>query len=217
MAKDKTPPPASDEEYPAVQGTIGADAPKKKKNSLPSHEEIQMAAHEQVKWNAKRDALRAEIGSFRKGLKLKGFALKKLDDEVRKLEWSAEELTADREERDHYAEAMAQPIGTQLELYGTDATPDGVREQLKWRQIGVRHGLAGFGWANEAPENCPHDCHQSYGEGHDEGQGIVRRSFELRLAKEAAAAPELAPDADDEQIDIEDVAANDAGEQQAAA
>lgn len=214
MAKDKaTPaPPADDEAYEPIQGTVGA-APTSKKNSRPSHEEIQMAAHEQVKWNAKREALKAEIGSFRKGLKLKGFALKKLDDEVRKLEWSAEELKDDRDERDWYAEAMAQPVGQQLELYGTDATPDGVREQLKWRQIGVRHGLAGFGWANEAPGNCPHDCHQSYGEGHEEGQATVRRSFELRLARNAASAP-----ADDDQTDLEQ-AANDAaaGDQQEAA
>lgn len=216
MAKDKaTPPPADDEAYEPIQGTVGA-APASKKNSRPSHEEIQMAAHEQVKWNAEREALKAKIGSFRKGLKLKGFALKKLDDEVRKLEWSAEELKDDREERDWYAEAMAQPIGQQLELYGTDATPDGVREQLKWRQIGVRHGLAGFGWANEAPENCPHDCHQSYGEGHEEGQATVRRSFELRLAKAAAATPESPAEPDDGQMDIEG-AANDATDQQAAA
>ena len=213
MAKDKaTTPPADDDAFEPVQGTVGG-APAPKKNSRPSHEEIQMAAHEQVKWNAKRDALKAEIGSFRKGLKLKGFALKKLDDEVRKLEWSAEELKDDREERDWYAEAMAQPVGQQLELYGTDATPDGVREQLKWRQIGVRHGLAGFGWANDAPENCPHDCHQSYGEGHEEGQATVRRSFELRLARNAASVPE-----EDGQTDLKQAANDaDAADQQDAA
>ncbi|MNR41594.1 hypothetical protein D3C85_1599970 [compost metagenome] len=104
---------------------------------------------------------------------------------------------------------MAQPVGTQLELYGTEATPDPVRIQLKWRQLGVKHGIAGIGWANEAPEDCPFDCAQSYGEGHEEGQATVRRSFELRLARNAAEATD--DEDDDGQIDIEDVA-NDHGD-----
>jgi len=99
---------------------------------------------------------------------------------------------------------MSQPIGSQLELYGTDATPDPVREQLKWRNIGFRDGLAGKGWANEAPKECPYDCIQSYGEGHEEGQATVRRAFAARLAQAPVAE-------DDDQIDIED-AANDDGD-----
>ncbi|WP_433950804.1 hypothetical protein [Brevundimonas bullata] len=200
------------EEYPDVQGTIGSIPNEAPSNGLPSHDEIRMAANEQVQWNLKRKALNDQISAFRKGLKANGHILGKLDDEVRKLEWTPEEYKADRAASDHYAEAMAQPVGTQLELYGTDATPDPVRIQLKWRQLGVKHGIAGIGWANEPPEDCPFDCAQSYGEGHEEGQATVRRSFELRLARNAAEAANAAPaddEDDDGQIDIEDVANDD--------
>jgi len=198
------------DEYPEVQGTIGSIPNEPPANGFPSHDEIRMAANEQLQWNLKKKALNDQIGTFRKGLKLKGFALKKLDEEVRKLEWTPDELKKYLAERDHYAEAMAQPIGTQLELYGTDATPDPVREQLKWRQIGVRHGYAGKGWANEPPENCPPDCIQSYGEGHEEGQGMVRRAFQTRLEQANATAAAARAQSDDGQTDIED-AANDDG------
>lgn len=221
MAKDKAnPPPKDDDEYPAAQGTVGSTPNEPPSNGLPSHDEIRMAAHDQVQWNLKRKALNDQISAFRKGLKANGHILGKLDDEVRKLEWTPEEYKADRAASDHYAEAMAQPVGTQLELYGTDATPDPVRVQLKWRQLGVKHGIAGIGWANEPPENCPFDCAQSYGEGHEEGQATVRRSFELRLARNAAQAANAAPaddDDDDGQIDIEDVANDVATEQRDAA
>ena len=200
------------DEYPAVQGTVGSIPNEPPANGLPSHDEIRMAANEQVQWNLKRKALNDQISAFRKGLKASGHILGKLDDEVRKLEWTPEEYKADRAASDHYAEAMAQPVGTQLELYGTEATPDPVRIQLKWRQLGVKHGIAGIGWANEAPEDCPFDCAQSYGEGHEEGQATVRRSFELRLARnaaEAANAPATEDEDDAGQIDIEDVANDD--------
>lgn len=198
------------ETYEPIQGTVGSipNEPQET-NGLPSHDEIRMAAHEQVQWNLKRKALNDQISAFRKGLKAKGHILGKLDDEVRKLEWTPEEYKADREASDHYAQAMAQPVGTQLELYGTEATPDPVRIQLKWRQLGVKHGIAGIGWANQPPEDCPFDCAQSYGEGHEEGQGTVRRAFQTRLeqANATAAAARAAQEDDDDQIDVEDVAA----------
>lgn len=200
--------------YEPIQGTVGSIPNEAPSNGFPSHDEIRMAANEQLKWNLEKKALSDKISTFRKGLKLKGFALKKLDEEVRKLEWTPDELKKDLAERDHYAEAMAQPIGTQLELYGTDATPDPVREQLKWRQIGVRHGYAGKGWANEPPENCPPDCAQSYGEGHEEGQAMVRRAFQTRMEQANATAAAARTGLDDDQIDIEDAvnAANDDGD-----
>lgn len=204
------------EEYQPIQGTVGSipNEPQEP-NGLPSHDEIRMAAHEQVQWNLKRKALNDQISAFRKGLKAKGHILGKLDDEVRKLEWTPEEYKADRVASDHYAEAMAQPVGTQLELYGTEATPDPVRVQLKWRQLGLKHGIAGIGWANEPPEDCPFDCAQSYGEGHEEGQATVRRAFQTRLeqANATAAAARASSEDDDDQTDIEDVtAANDDGD-----
>lgn len=212
MAKEPKNPPPADDEYPAEQGTIGSIPNEPPSNGLPSHDEIRMAAHEQIQWNLKRKALNDQISAFRKGLKAKGHILGKLDDEVKKLEWTPEEYKADREASDHYAEAMAQPVGTQLELFGTEATPDPVRIQLKWRQLGVKHGVAGIGWANQPPEDCPFDCAQSYGEGHEEGQATVRRAFATRLEQakataEAARAGE--DDPDDDQIDIEDVANDD--------
>jgi hypothetical protein len=198
----------NDDEYPAEQGTIGS-IPNEPSNGLPSHDEIRMAAHEQIQWNLKRKALNDQISAFRKGLKAKGHILGALDDEVKKLDWTPEEYKAARAATDHYAEAMAQPVGTQLELYGTEATPDPVRIQLKWRQLGVKHGIAGVGWANEPPKDCPFDCAQSYGEGHEEGQATVRRSFELRLAQNAAAAANDPAAEEDEQVDLEEVIAND--------
>lgn len=183
MAKKLEAAPSGDE-Y-TEQGTIGApdaETPKDH-NSRPSHDEVRMAVNEMVQWNEKRKALNNQISSFRKGLKAKGITLGVLDEQVRMLEWTPEEVKNHYAERDWYAEAMRQPIGSQLELYGTDATPDPVREQLKWRNIGFKDGLAGRGWANEPPEECPHDCIQSYGEGHEEGQATVRRAFQARMER----------------------------------
>lgn len=220
MAKDKvTPEPPADDEYPAVQGTVGS-IPNEPGNGFPTHAEIQMAVNEQLAWNEKRKTLNAQISTFRKGLKAKGITLGTLDDKVRQLEWTPEEVKKHHDEQNWYAEAMRQPIGAQLELYGTDATPDPVRQQLRWRNIGFKDGLVARGWADEPPKECPHDCHQSYGEGHEEGQATVRRSFELRLANAAAEAADATdePEVDEGQIDIEHVAAaNDAAEQQDAA
>lgn len=215
MAKEpKTPPPA-DDEYPAEQGTIGS-IPNEPSNGMPSHDDIRMAANEMLGFIEQRKALNAKIGTFRKGLKAKGITLGVLDEQVRLLEWTPEEVKQFYAERDWYAEAMRHPIGSQLELYGTDATPDGVKEQLRWRNIGFKDGVAGRGWANEAPKECPSTAIQSYGEGHEEGQATVRRAFELRL-NAANASPSAEPEDDDGQIDIEDVAANDAADQQEAA
>lgn len=202
--------------YEPIQGTVGSIPNEPQDNGLPSHDEIRMAAHEQVQWNLKRQVLRDQISAFRKGLKAKGHTLQDLDAEVKKLNWTPEEYKEARRRADHYAEAMAQPVGTQLELYGTDATPDPVRIQLKWRQLGVKHGIAGIGWANQPPEDCPFDCAQSYGEGHEEGQGTVRRAFQTRLeqAKATADAAREGSEDDEDQIDIEDAvnAANDDGD-----
>lgn len=195
----------ANDDYPAVQGTIG-NIPNEPDNGMPSHDDIRMAANEAVQWNEKRKKLNAEISAFRKGLKAKGIKLGVLDEQVRLLEWTPEEVKQFYAERDWFAEAMRQPVGSQLELYGTDATPDPVREQLKWRNIGFRDGLAGKGWANEAPKEAPFDCVQSYGEGHEEGQATVRRAFAARLERSAVEAVD---EGDDEQIDIEGVANDD--------
>lgn len=186
------------------QGTIGAEAEAPRDhNSRPSHDEVRMAVNEMVQWNEKRKALNNQIGAFRKGCKAKGITLGVLDEQVRLLEWTPEEVKDFYAERDWYAEAMRHPIGSQLELYGTDATPDPVREQLKWRNIGFKDGLAGRGWANEAPKECPHDCIQSYGEGHEEGQGTVRRAFQARLERNAGAPADTDDVANDDGDDTE--------------
>lgn len=213
MAKTLKAVPDGDE-YPAEQGTVG-HIPNEPGNGMPSHDDIRMAANEMLAFIEQRKALTAKIGTFRKGLKAKGITLGVLDEQVRLLEWTPEEVKQFYAERDWYAEAMRHPIGSQLELYGTDATPDGVREQLKWRNIGFKDGVAGRGWANEAPKECPATSVQSYGEGHEEGQATVRRAFELRLTA-SNITPPPADEPDDGQIDIEDVA-NDAGDQQQAA
>lgn len=162
----------------------------------PSHDDIRIAAHEMVKLNQERTALNARIGGYRKQLKAKGITLGVLDAMVKMLEWSPEEIKAHFAERDWYAEALRYPIGSQLEFFGTDATPDAVKDQLKWKQIGVKDGIAGIGWANEPPQGCPPECHQVYGEGHEEGQRITLNAF--AEAKRAAALPPKSEEPDDE-------------------
>ncbi len=199
------------DDYPAEQGTVGS-IPNEPSNGMPSHDDIRMAVNEMLTLIETRKAINAKIGTFRKGLKAKGFTLGVLDAHIKLLDWSPEDIKKNYAERDWYAEAMRFPIGSQLELYGTDATPDPVKEQLRWRNIGFKDGLAGRGWADQPPEGCAFDCVQSYGEGHEEGQATVRRAFELRLAQNAAAAAnEPAPD-DEDQIDVEDIIANDDGD-----
>ncbi len=150
-------------------------------NGFASQDDIRIAAHEQLQWNQKRQALNDQIKTFRKGLKVRGITLGKLDEKVRQLEWTPEEQKRDHEESAWYAEALRFPVGTQLEFFGTEATPEPVREQLKWKNIGVKDGIPGRGWANEAPDGCPPNCIQSYGQGHEEGAEITRRAFAERM------------------------------------
>lgn len=199
------------DDYPAEQGTVGS-IPNEPSNGMPSHDDIRMAVNEMLVLIETRKAINAKIGTFRKGLKAKGFTLGVLDAHIKLLDWSPEDIKKNYAERDWYAEAMRFPIGSQLELYGTDATPDPVKEQLRWRNIGFKDGLAGRGWADQPPEGCAFDCVQSYGEGHEEGQATVRRAFELRLAQNAAAsANEPAPD-DEGLTNVEAAIANDDGD-----
>lgn len=146
----------------------------------PSHDDIRMAVHEQLQWNVKRKALNDQISTFRKGLKAKGITLGVLDEGVRMLEWSPEEVKAHFAERNWYAEALRYPVGSQLEFFGSDDTPDAVNEQLKWRAIGVKDGIAGRGWPDQAPDGCAPDCTKSYGEGWEEGAEMTRRAFAER-------------------------------------
>jgi hypothetical protein len=177
----------NEDEYPAEQGTIGS-IPNEPNNGMPSHDEIRMAVNEMLTLIEGRKAHNAKISTFRKGLKAKGFTLGVLDAHIKLLDWSPEDIKKNYAERDWYAEAMRFPIGSQLELYGTDATPDPVREQLRWRNIGFKDGLAGKGWPDQPPEGCGFDCTQSYGEGHEEGQATVRRAFAARVERQNAAA-----------------------------
>jgi hypothetical protein len=152
-------------------------------HNRPSHDDIRMAVNEMVQWNVKRAELNAAISGFRKGLKAKGITLGVLDEKVRMLEWTPEEIKEHFAERDWYAEAMRYPIGAQLELYGDSSTPDPVKEQLRWRNIGFKDGLAGKGWPDQVPDGCPTECAAAYGEGHEEGQANVRRAFTARQQK----------------------------------
>jgi hypothetical protein len=138
-----------------------------------THAEVQMAVRQQLAYNEERAALNKRVGGFRKRMKLKGITLGTLDRMIRMLEWTPEEIKADFAEAEFYAEAMRYPVGTQLELFGGDNTPDGVREQLKWGNIGYKDGLAGRGWPNEPPAGCPPECAPEYARKHDEGTQLV--------------------------------------------
>lgn len=162
---------------------LGEAAPAAGHNG-PSHDDIRMAANQMVKLQAERAALNAKITSFRKGLKAQGFTLGVLDAVIKMLEWSPEEIKEHYAERDWYAEAMRFPVGDQLELFGDDKTPDPVKEQLRWRNIGFKDGLAGRGWPNEFPDGCPPEAEQSYGQGHEEGQATVRQAFLSRQQRD---------------------------------
>lgn len=179
-------------ETPAVAGHNG-----------PSHDDIRIAAHEMVKLNAERATLNAKVSQFRKGQKAKGITLGVLDAMVKMLEWSPEEIKAHFAERDWYAEALRYPVGAQMEFFGTDTTPDAVKEQLRWKQIGVKDGIAGIGWANDPPKGCPPDCCQTYGEGHEEGQRITLNAYaeakKVPAPVVAETEPEPEPDLDPEE------------------
>lgn len=149
----------------------------------PSHAEIQMAVHAQLEWEQKRKELNGAISKFRKGLKAQGINLGNLDSLVRMLEWTPEEVKSDFAERQWYAEAMRLPVGSQLEMWGTEATPEPVKDQLKWFNVGYKSGLAGIGWPDEAPDGCPPECVQEYAKGHEQGSEIVRAAFLKRQSE----------------------------------
>lgn len=185
--------------------------PAPKGHNGPSHDDIRMAANKMVALQEEREQVNLKISKYRKTLKAEGFTLGVLDAVVKMLEWTPEEVKAHYAEREWYAEALRYPVGSQLEFFGTEATPDLVREQLKWRNIGLKNGLAGIGWPDQAPDGCPPECVQSYGEGHEEGAGMVRRAF---INKQRALAP-VDPSGDEDGDDAvsEDAAADGAEDQ----
>jgi hypothetical protein len=175
----------------------------------PSHDDIRMAARKMVELQVERENVSRKISAYRKSLKAEGFTLGVLDAVVKMLDWTPEEIKNHYAERNWYAEAMRFPVGSQLEFFGTDATPDAVKEQLKWKQIGFKDGVAGKGWANEPPKGCPPEAVQSYGAGHEEGQETVRRAYLEKQKTLQAVKPdpsvELQADETEEAEDADDI------------
>lgn len=178
----------------------------------PSHDDIRMAARKMVELQTERENVGRKISAFRKTLKAEGFTLGVLDAIVKMLDRTPEEIKNHFAERDRYAEAMRFPVGSQLEFFGSDATSDAVKEQLKWKQIGFKDGVAGKGWANEPPKGCPPEAVQSYGAGHEEGQETVRRAFLEKQKACQAVKPvpsvELQPDEAEGSEDADDLEGN---------
>ncbi len=197
MARRRTPTtPESEQETEAPER-----APPPKGHNGPSHDDIRMAANKMVALHEEREQVSLKISKYRKTLKAEGFTLGVLDAMMKMLEWSPEEVKAHFAEREWYAEALRYPVGSQLEFFGTEATPDLVREQLKWRNVGLKNGIAGIGWPDQAPDGCPPECSQPYGEGHEEGAAMTRRAF---LNKQRSLAP-VDPSDDEDGDDTEHV------------
>lgn len=143
----------------------------------PTDDELRIYVNGMVALALKRDALRAEVNAYRKTWKARGIELGAMDRRIRRLDWSNEEIKTDWSTERRYAEVLGQPIGTQLELYGAEGTPDALKEQIAWRARGRSHGLAGKGDPTKPPEGCPPECVQPYGEGWTDGQGETQQAF----------------------------------------
>lgn len=129
------------------------------------------------KLRSKETALKDEISTYRSQWKGRGVELQLMDRRMKRSDWTPQEIQTDWETERRYAEVLGQPIGKQLEVYGSDATPDAIREQIRWRAHGRMHGLSGKGDAAEPPEGCPPECQGPYGEGWVEGQGEAQAVF----------------------------------------
>jgi hypothetical protein len=169
------------------------DAPKRGiGDNGPSKDDITIAISEQVAWNEKRAMLNAEISSFRKTKKAEGIALGVLDDTVRMLEWTPEEIKAHFANERMYAEAAGLPVGTQIDLFGTGAQPLHEQEASKWFGLGKMHGLAGSGWPDEPPEGCPPENRQDYGRGHEAGAKELHAAIMRKSGREPRPDPDRA-------------------------
>lgn len=152
----------------------------------PSQDDVRHYVRKQIEFNNRRALLNAEISSFRRAAKLAGMELGVMDLMVKMLEWEIGEIKDAFRTRDFYAESLGFPVGTQLELFGADATPDHTREELRWRGKGRIDGIAGRGDATEPPDHCPPEFTQAYGEGWEAGQKETQESF---LRRNAAKRP----------------------------
>jgi hypothetical protein len=200
--KAKTPPPAPDDDKPEVI----REAPPPKGHNGPTHDDIIMAGNEMLKLWAERDAIADKIKTFRGILRGRKFVLGKLDANVKKLLWTPAEIIEDRAVDDHYAAAFHFPIGEVLqqgELFGTEKTPEPVREKMRWKQRGYSAGVAGLGWPDDAPSGCPPECKPDYAQGWEEGAEVVRLAFldQRKGLQPIAQAGVLTPDEDGDDLD----------------
>lgn len=137
--------------------------------------------------DAKIEVLKKERSGIRKIAHGAGIELGLMDRRIKRQMWSPEEIQKDWSTERRYAELLGQPIGTQLELYGNEKTPEALKEIIRWKAIGRSHGLAGKGAPETPPDGCPPECRQPYGESWVEGQKETQDSY-LRAAEKPAAA-----------------------------
>ena len=187
----KSPPGALSPAAPPAADPPDSDLLDAAENASPSHElpptthnlgvadedDVRVYIRTMIAFNKRRKDLNAEIAAYRKTARGQGIELGQADHVIRMLEWKPEEIKTWFDNGRKYAEAMGMPVGTQLELFGDDRTPDLVREQLRWRGQGRIDGLAGRGSATQVPDGCPPEHRQTYGEGWHEGQKETQESF----------------------------------------
>lgn len=154
----------------------------------PSDDDITVAISEMVEWDKKRKDINAAIAAFRKNKKAEGITLGVLDETIRMLEWTPEEIKAHFAERGRYAQAAGMPVGTQFDLFGTSSQPQHEREASKWFSLGKMHGAAGFGDAHEPPDGCPPEHKPAYARGHEVGDKELNDAIARRKGKKVEAA-----------------------------
>jgi hypothetical protein len=153
-------------------------------SNQPSDDQVRTYVNGMIELIVEREELNAKIGGFRKLAKLQGIELKRADNIIKMLDWEPDEIKAAFAADRRYAELMGLPVGTQLDLFdGSADTAADVKEKMKWRARGRMLGLAGKGDASEAPEGCPPECYQAFGEGLEDGQDETQQAF-LRIQGE---------------------------------
>lgn len=164
----------------APRATKGHNLPKLGKITA---DDVRVYAQRLIELQAAKEAAQKAIKDHRAKWSMLGMPLQIVDKRLKRSNWKPQEITEDWDTERFVAESLGQPIGKQLELLGSDATPVAVKEGLRWRAEGRMHGLLGKGAPEKPPEGCPPEHDGQYAEGWLEGQAETQQAVLRNMEK----------------------------------
>lgn len=123
-----------------------------------------------IKANEALEVAKLARSKMRKQAKAAGIELGHMDEVIAMAEWEPGEIREHFRIQQQYAEWMALPVGTRLDLL--KGVPDAALSDFDWQAKGFAAATTGRGAFGEAPDDCPADQVQNWMKGWTRGQAF---------------------------------------------